>query len=238
MSLSLRLSGALLAGATLLGGAAQAHVSISGPGFAGQNQILVFNAGHGCEGADTYRIEVTIPKAVSSVRGLPNSFGEADVQTDDTGAPVAVVWTKPDVRPADDQYYQVAIRIKVPDQPFTTLHFPTSQTCRDAEGVETTIKWDIVAEGGGHGGGHGSGHGGEDRPAPALKILPPRMTGWNEYTVPHAIDDLAIFDDAQIVWMGGAAHSANPTTQALIEGEPDVTVLEKIPAGSKIWVKY
>ena len=75
-------------------------------------------------------------------------------------------------------------------------------------------------------------------PAPLLVILPKRGAGWNKHEAPAAIDDLSIFDDAEIVWVGDAAYSANPTTMALIAGEDGVSVLTEIAAGAEIWVKY
>lgn len=78
----------------------------------------------------------------------------------------------------------------------------------------------------------------EAPPAPALVIMPVRMAGWNKYTVKTDIADMAIFNDAQIVWDGDAAYSSNPVTKELIEGEKGVSVLESITAGDEIWVKY
>ena len=75
-------------------------------------------------------------------------------------------------------------------------------------------------------------------PAPALVVLPVRGPGWNKFTTKSAINDLAIFNDAEIVWVGDAAYSSNATTKELIAGEDDVTPLTKIAAGAEIWVKY
>src|SRR5262245_11875759 len=133
-----RSSSALLAAGamSLLCARAHAHVSLSsGPGFANQSQVLTFGVGHGCEGADTVRVEVSIPKAVASVRVSPSVFGESSVVTDDAGLVTAVVWSKEKARAADDSYYTMSIRIKVPDAPFTTLYFPAKQTCRAADGT-------------------------------------------------------------------------------------------------------
>ena len=47
--------------------------------------------------------------------------------------------------------------------------------------------------------------------------------GWNKYVVAQAVPDVAaIFGDAQIVWKGTAAYSANPATAALIAATPGV----------------
>src|SRR6187551_2345859 len=61
----------------------QAHVSIaSGPAVAAQTQVVTFQVGHGCEGADTSGIIVEIPEGVTSVRPSTSDFGQVDVETD------------------------------------------------------------------------------------------------------------------------------------------------------------
>ena len=223
-------SRALFGSVTVLAGllfttSAIAHVSVSGPGFAGENQVLTFNIGHGCEGADSFRLEVKIPAEVVSARGLPGDFGEPAVVANATGQVTSVTWEKATVKDNDDQFYRHAIRLRVPDAPFTTLYFPAIQTCRTAEGVETVVEWTALP-------------GEEGEAAAALTIMPPRKPGWNRYTTPAAIDDLSIFDDAQIVWAGEAAYSSNEAIMELIEAEPDVEVLTSIASGAEIWVKY
>jgi uncharacterized protein YcnI len=226
---------AVLGGAALLvSSTALAHVSISsGPGFADANQVLTFGVGHGCEGADTIAIEIEIPEEVTSVRALvgPAGFGEAELTLDDAELVRAVTWTKADARPGDDQYYQFGLRIKVPYTPFEKLYFPTKQTCRDAEGEEIEVHWALTDEEAAEGGDHAQG-------SPKLMVMPPRTNGWNKYTVDSKIEDLTIFNDAQIVWSGDAAYSSNAATQALNESDDDVDELTEIKAKAEIWVKY
>jgi len=211
-----------------------AHVSLtSGPGFANQSQILTFGVGHGCAGADTVRLEVSIPKEVTSVRALPNAWGEPQIKTDDAGLVTSVVWSKDKAREKDDAYYQVAIRIKVPDAAFSTVYFPTKQVCRAADGKESSVDWSALP-----GEAAEAASGEETTPAPALTILPVRFPGWNKLSVKEGLKDLKIFDDAQIVWQGDAAYSSNPATMEQIKSEKDVTALTEIKAGSEIWVKY
>jgi uncharacterized protein YcnI len=227
---------ALVGAASLLfSSTALAHVSMAGPGFAGQTQVLTFSIGHGCEGADTLRLEVSIPSTVTSVRVLPNVFGDAQLKTDDTGAATAVIWSKPtaSVRAQDDAFYQLAIRAKLPDAAFTTVYFPAKQTCRAADGKETVVDWVATAEE-----VAAAKMGEEPEPAPALSILPVRLPGWNKYTTKAKITDLSVFKDAQIVWVGDAAYSSNPATLELIKSESGVTELTEIKADAEIWVKY
>ena len=211
---------------------ARAHVSLSsGPGYAAQSQVLTFSVGHGCAGLDTARIEVKIPKELTSVRGVPNVFGEIEIHKDDAGVVTGVVWKNSHLRDADELFYQLQIRVKLPDAAFSTIYIPVTQVCRTPDGVESTVEWSALptdpapAEG-------------EATPAAVLKILPVRVPGWNQYTVKDKIADLSIFDDAQIVWSGAAAYSANPATKQQISAESDVKELSEIAAGATIWVKY
>lgn len=228
-------SAALLAGVSLLvAPTAFAHISIGGPGYAGTSQVVTFGVGHGCEGADTYSVEVTIPKEVTSVRALPSTFGNAVVNTDDAGIVTSVKWTKAaKVNEKDDQYYQLGIRIGVPKTPFVTLLFPTKQTCRKADNSESVVDWKATPEE-----VAAAKEGEEPEPAPALVILPARASGWNKFKAPAKITDLSIFDDAQIVWVGDAAYSNNELTKELIKNEDGVTELTEIAANAEIWVKY
>lgn len=212
--------------------AAWAHVSIaSGPAFANVSQEVSFGVGHGCEGADTYAVSVEIPMGVTSIRPETSDFGQVDVETDSAGTIVRVIWTKPEANllEADTQYYKLTIRLRPPDEPFTSLFFPSQQTCRAADGTETIVDWvGIDVE-----------EGGEVEPAPELLLVPARFPGWNRFTVGTDIADLGIFfADAEIVWRGNSAYSANPTTVDLIGSTDGVTLLESLEADDEIWVRY
>jgi uncharacterized protein YcnI len=217
-------------------GIARAHVSIvSGPGFANTTQEIAFGVGHGCAGADTVRVRVEIPSDVLSVRPLRSDFGKVSVEKDAAGTITAVSWQKPDADAldADIAYYKLVVRLKVPNKPFTTYFFKAHQTCRAMDGTLSTVDWamlpgDLVVDGGA-----------ADEPAPALVVLPARQPGWNKYVVAQIVPDIAtIFGDAQIVWKGTAAYSANPATAGLIEATPGVSALTALAAGDEIWVRY
>jgi uncharacterized protein YcnI len=209
---------------------AQAHVSIaSGPGFANTTQEVTFGVGHGCEGSDTYSVRIEIPAGVTSVRPESNSFGKATVEKDDTGAIIAVIWQKADIDALDSdvEYYKLVMRLKLADQPFTTLYFPAFQICRAADGTMTSVDWIAMTEGG------------DAEPAPKLSVVPARRGGWNKYSVPSEIADLsAYFNDALIVWKGSKAYSPNPTTLDLIKSTDGVSELTALGSGDEIWVKY
>lgn len=209
---------------------ASAHISVvSGPAFAGVTQKVSFGVGHGCSGSDTYSVRVEIPAGVTSVRPESNTFGKASVEKNDAGDVVAVIWQKADIDALDSdvEYYELTVRLKAPNQPFSTLYFPAFQVCRAADGTMSTVDWVAMTEGG------------EAEPAPAVQVLPTRSAGWNKFTVSAPIDDLAsFFTDALIVWKGDAAYSANPTTLELIHSTADVNELSTLSAGDEVWVKY
>jgi uncharacterized protein YcnI len=227
--------GATFLAALVIPALAEAHVSIaSGAATANATQEITFGVGHGCAGADTYRVRVSIPAGVTSVRPLRSDFGKPSVEKDTTGAITAVVWQKADADAleADIAYYKLVIRLKVPNKPFTTYFFKAHQTCRAMDGTLSTVDWtmlptDPVVDGG------------ADEPAAALVVLPARQPGWNKYTVAAPVADVsAIFSDAQIVWKGTAAFSSNPNTAALIGSTAGVTGLTSLAASDEIWVKY
>jgi uncharacterized protein YcnI len=225
----------LILAAIALPGAARAHISIvSGPGFANTTQEIGFGVGHGCAGADTYKVRVEIPADVLSVRPLRSDFGKVSVEKDAAGTITAVTWQKADADAldADLAYYKLGIRLKVPDRPFSTYYFKAQQTCRAADGTLSTVAWSMLPT-------DPAVDGGTDEPAPALVVLPARRPGWNKYAVAQPVADVAaIFGDAQIVWKGTAAYSANPTTAELIAATAGVTTLSALAANDEIWVKY
>ncbi len=136
-----------------------------------------------------------------------------------------------DLLPVDTNYYKLTMRVKLPNTPFQVLYFPTEQTCLQADGGTLTSSWTDT-----------SGlppDGGTQEPSPSVVIVPAHKTGWNKLTVPVAVENLGLFfSDAQIVWKGTAAFSANATTTELITGTAGVTTLTSVSAGDEIWVKY
>lgn len=116
-------------GVGLLPRLTHAHISVaSGPGFANTTQEVAFGVGHGCAGADTFRVRIDIPSSVTSVRPQRSDFGRVSVEKDATGAITAVVWQKADLDAleADIAYYKLVIRLKVPNLPFSTVYLPRS----------------------------------------------------------------------------------------------------------------
>jgi uncharacterized protein YcnI len=217
---------------------ADAHVSmVTGPSAANKSTILTFGIGHGCEDSvdahvDTLKVRVDIPAGVTGVRGLYSDFGKPTLIK--TGELVtAVEWSKPaaDAIPDDGGYYEVKIRAKLPDAPFSKLKFVVTQTCQDsATNLPITAVWDQD---------EGSTTG---NPAPVLTVVPARTNGWQKFTVPRAItqDEMpAYFGDAAIVWKGTAAYSSNAQTAAMISTTAGVSALSGgLAANDEVWVKY
>lgn len=216
--------------------AAQGHVSVvSGPQTAGGYAQVDLSVPHGCDGLDTYQVEVRVPANFATPRAVLGSFDSASVEVDGGTGDYLVTFTRPDadVYESDVIAYELGFRTKLPESPFATVHLPTIQKCKSQDGAAMQqSEW--VGRG-----GHDH-HGGEsaELPAPSLFLYPERHTGWNQYEVNEHVHDLTVFDDAEIVWQGTSAYSANPHTLEMIENDADATVLDAIHPGSTIWVKY
>jgi uncharacterized protein YcnI len=211
---------------------AAAHISVgSGAAQANKSQKITFNVGHGCETADTIAITVQIPAGVTSVRGLVSEFGKPSYTK--VGANVTeVTWRKTDadLQPEDNSFYEMTIRARVGDVPFTQLQFNVIQTCKLPGGQEVVVPWDQPP---------GSTTG---EPAAMLTVVPARVAGWNRITMPIAVAEADFgryFGEAQIVWAGTKAFSPNPITMEQIGATQGVTVLTgDIAAGTELLVKY
>ncbi|MFT3837906.1 MAG: DUF1775 domain-containing protein [Myxococcaceae bacterium] len=212
---------------------AWAHVTVaSGPAFANTSQEITFSVGHGEDNADTSSVRIEVPASVASVKAERSDFSAPAIETDNTGVTTAVSWHKPDseLLPADYGYYKLTMRVKVPNAPFTTVYFPAHQVCMHTDGGIIPVDWVGTTAADADAG---------IEPAPALIILPARQPGWNRFTVPVAVSALSTyFSDAQIVWKGTSAYSANPNTASQIGNTSGVFALTALAAGDEIWVKY
>lgn len=220
-----------------LAGVAQAHISVTtGPAKANTSQVIGFGINHGCTDAnmkklDTVKVRVTIPTGVTSVRVVPSDFGKAAVTKDGTNV-TAVEWTKApgDLLDGDDGWYELKIRAKTPDAPYTKLKFVVEQTCEDSTThQQMVVTWDAAED---------STTG---EPAPVVTVVPPHFPGWTKITVSRALtkDEVSTyFGDAAIVWKGTAAYSPNAATAMMIAMTPGVTALDGVAANDEIWVKY
>jgi uncharacterized protein YcnI len=217
---------------------AHAHISLSAASpYANATVEANFNVGHGCEGLDTYSVKIRVPNGVTGLRVVENgSFASVTTEKNGAGDVTAVTYTKTQgtVRAADDAFYKLVLRFKLPNTPFATLYFPTTQVCKSSDGNTTkTTEWVGMGE-------PPPDAGEAAEPAPALSVLPARVPGWNKY---KAGDGAALkpdtwFKDALIVWAGDAAYSANANTAEQIKAEEGVDALESISSGTEFWVKY
>ena len=223
----------VLAAGVLWSASAEAHIEIgSGPATANSTNEVTFNVEHGCTGADTYKVTVDIPAGVTSVRPMRSDFGTVSVGKDMSGTITSVSWQKAlgDALDSDIAFYKLTIRLKVPNQPFTTLYFAAHQTCRAMDGTMTTVDWVGTPQ---------NDPGGTMEPAAELNLMPARQAGWNKYTVPTAMSDLSVFfSDARIVWKGNSAYSPNANTATQVTQTPGASPLTALGAGDEIWVKY
>ncbi|MBX3161121.1 MAG: DUF1775 domain-containing protein [Deltaproteobacteria bacterium] len=227
------LSLAAFAATMLISASASAHISVaSGPGFANVSQKITFGITHGCNGADTLKIKVSIPAGVTGVRALYSDFGKPSVEKDASNNVTAVTWQKADadLQAEDIGFYELTIRARLPNAPFSRLQFNVEQTCRTAAGVVEVTHWDQPP-------GATTGE-----PAPLVTVVPARQPGWNKYVLPAniaAADVPMYFGDALIAWRGAAAYSSNANTVAQITATPGVTMLGgDLAANDEIWVRY
>jgi hypothetical protein len=225
-----------------LSSVASAHISIpSGIALAGKTgQKITFGINHGCTapgGAklDTLSIQIEIPTGIdpTSVRAVGSDFDPAPVVAKTGTNVTSVKWTRnaADLQPEDVAYYEITFRAKVNDVPFTKIPFVITQVCRPKNGTildDVTVVW--------------TGPSSAAEPSPELAVGPSHGTGWNKLTLTAGVAaaDLGVyFADAQIVWKGTEAFSANTAVSALIGMTPGVTPLTSdLAAGDEIWVKY
>lgn len=233
-----KLSAAMLAAtSTLVCTFASAHVSTSAgsPAPAGASQEITLQIAHGCaiDGvtttADTISLKVDMPAGVTGVRAVSSAdFPTITLDKDGSGNVTAITWAKTSAGlDSDSNFYKLTFRAKMPAAPFTKIYFKAHQKCK-APGKDT--EWTGIPN-------DGSGN----EPAAEVVVLPAKVPGWNKLTVPVAIaaaDMASYFKDAQIVWKGTSAFSANAVTADQITKEPGVTALTALAANDEIFVKY
>lgn len=251
--------------AVLAAAPAPAHVGVVNTqlpfAVAGKSYELVLAVPHGCAytapGAatpvelDTYKVEVLIPAGFTGVRPIIDGvFGRPVITRDAAGAVTSLTWTKNPAldSEADDQSYRVAVRSTAPNAPFTAVQFGTKQSCkRPGGGEDVVVDWTAYP----------AADGSLSNQSPTVRIHPARQPGWNKFNLAatnekHTQADVAALlsgylADAQIVWVGKGAYSANPNTLAKIRAlaVKDATYFElaakadvMIHAVDDIWVKF
>ena len=153
-------------------GAAQAHISLeTTEAPVNASYKAVFRVGHGCDGAATTRIRVTIPEGVIAVKPMPKPGWTLETVTgpyaktyDLYGTPVSegvteVVWTG---SLPDAFYDEFVFRGRLTDSlsPGSTVSFPVVQECGD-----TVESWTEIPAPGQHADE-------PEHPAPGVTLLP------------------------------------------------------------------
>ena len=124
----------------LLAVPAGAHVVIAPAEAPAANYTrIAFMVGHGCAGAATTAIEVTLPESVVLARPAPKPGWTIAIEMRDITrpiptehglvrqAPAAVSWSGGSL--PDAHYEEFVMLIRTPAQPGTTLAFPVAQLC-------------------------------------------------------------------------------------------------------------
>lgn len=221
---------------------ASAHISIvTGAATANKSgQKVTFGINHGCTSAggaklDTLSIKVDIPTGIdpTSVRALPSDFGGTPAIAKTGSNVTSVTWNRnpADLQNGDVAYYELTLRLKVNDVPFTKIPWVITQVCRPQGGTSTddvTVVW--------------TGPSSNPEPSPVMQVVPAHAMGWHKITLTTAVaaaDMGTFFGDAQIVWKGTSAYSPNAFTTALIAMTTGAAPLTTdLAAGDEIWVKY
>ncbi len=221
---------------------ASAHISVaSGPALANKSgQKITFGINHGCDGVggaklDTLSVKIDIPTGIdpTSVRALPSDFGGTPTVAKTGTSVTSVTWTRnpAELQASDVAYYELTLRLKINDVPFTKIPWVLTQVCRPQGGTaadDVTVVW--------------TGPSTNPEPSPNLIVVPAHAMGWHKITMTTAVaaaDMGLFFGDAQIVWKGTSAFSSNAFTTALIAMTSGATPLTTgLAAGDEIWVKY
>ena len=129
-----------------LAGPASAHVTITpNTTAAGAFAVLTVSVPHGCDGSATTKVEVQIPEPILSVTPTRNPYWDVENKmvtldepvTDAHGNTVtervgSVVYTAKTPLP-DGVRDTFELSLQLPDEPGTTLNFPTLQSCEKGE---------------------------------------------------------------------------------------------------------
>ncbi|MDB5416216.1 MAG: nuclear export factor [Rubritepida sp.] len=134
---------------------------------AGSYSRIAFRVGHGCAGAATTAIEVTLPEGVTMARPMPKTGWEIAIEMRAIARPVpgahglvreaagSIAWRGGPL--PDAQYDEFVMLIGTPDRAGETLVFPVMQRCEGG----ATAGWTEVAD---------AAHPRPRNPAPTLRL--------------------------------------------------------------------
>ncbi len=181
---------ALAAGLVLAAcGSAAAHVSVEAPGAAqGKYTVATFKVPTESDTASTTGLRVSVPN-LKSVRTEPMPGWTSNVERNDKGESVAVVWTaapgNPGVGPGQFQRFVLSIG-PLPAQ--ETVNFPAQQTYSDGK----VVAWDQPSTGGAE----------PEYPAPSLTLTANGGAEGGDHHVASGETAESGTDDVAR-WMGG-----------------------------------
>jgi len=151
--------------------AAQAHVVLENTKAEADSYTrTVFLVPHGCEGAATTAIQVTLPDGILTANPQPKAGWNVDVKKTALPAPVTgphgaayteqvseITWSGGTLPDAQFDEFKIHLRLPAFTEE-TVLHFPVRQSCGESQ-----TEWTQIAEPGGKRPAH---------PAPALTVTP------------------------------------------------------------------
>ncbi|MBV6323199.1 YcnI family protein [Duganella violaceipulchra] len=126
---------ALAFSAAMLAPAAQAHVTLEqSTGLAGSFQKLSFRVGHGCDGAATTGLTVSLPEGATSAKPMPKAGWKINVGA--SGGVQEISWKG---GPLPDAYFdEFVVQVKLSAQP-GKLYFRIVQQCD-----KVNVAWDEI----------------------------------------------------------------------------------------------
>ncbi len=199
---------------------ASAHVSLTPSSTAaGAHAVLEVSVPHGCDGSPTTQVTIRIPEEISAVTPTRNALWEVEKDVVQLDPPVTdghgneitervdSVTYRADV-PLPEGYRDVfELAVQIPDEPGTTLVFPTVQTCEEGETAWIEVPSD--------------GESGADleRPAPAFEVTAVAGAGHDEPASAASASGGSGADDA------AAATQEDTGTDPLVVGALGVGLL-------------
>jgi uncharacterized protein YcnI len=164
--------------AVAVAGPAAAHVTVDPPqAVAGSYLRIAFRVPHGCDGAATERLVVTLPEGVTMARPMPKPGWRLTITRAPLDPPIdnghggvqrervtSIAWEGGPL--PDDQYDEFIMQLRLPAEGAEVLHLPAVQHCTGG----TTAAWTEIPVPGRRVTEY-------RRPAPALRLTPPRIPG-------------------------------------------------------------
>ncbi|HEY4250795.1 MAG TPA: YcnI family protein [Roseomonas sp.] len=159
---------------------AAAHVTLDPPqAVAGGYLRAAFRVPHGCDGAATESLTVSLPEGVATARPMPKPGWRLTITRAPLDPPVdnghgrlihervvSITWAGGPL--PDEEYDEFVVMFRVPGPGGEVLHLPAVQQCSGG----ATASWTEIPE-------PGRRITDYHHPAPSLRVTPPRIPGSN-----------------------------------------------------------